>query len=148
MRGENEAHKSVAHRTVLSSLIDSDLPTPEKSLIRLQQEAAGIVGAGIETTKTTLSLATFHILDNPQILGRLQQELRTAFLDASKPPSLSVLEKLPYLTAVLLEGEFIVIPIVRCIFAIYRRLNRKAPIPGSENPQSSPLEINLPFCRP
>ena len=94
----------MAHKTVLSNLIDSDLPIQEKSLIRLQQEAAGIVGAGIETTKSTLSLASFHILDNPAVLRRLQRELEIGIPDVSKPPALEDLEKIPYLNAVILEG--------------------------------------------
>jgi len=104
LNGENEAHKQVAHATVLSSLIDSNLPAQETTLTRLQHEAAGIVGAGIYTTKSTLCLASFHILDNPVIRHRLQQELETACPDVRRPPVLTELEKLPYLNAVILEG--------------------------------------------
>ena len=102
--GENEAHKSVAHKTVFSNLLASDLPPPEKSVTRLQHEAVGIVGAAIETTKSTLSLASFHVLDKPEIIRRLREELQDSFPNPSKPPTLSELERLPYLTAVILEG--------------------------------------------
>lgn len=97
--------KIIAHNTVFGSLIASDLPPEELSVTRLQHEAAGIVGAGIETTKSTLALACFHILDNPDILHRLQEELRLVNLDPKSPPSLPELERLPYLTAVIQEGE-------------------------------------------
>ena len=103
--GENEAHKIVAHKTVFSSLIASDLPPEELSVTRLQHEAAGIIGAGIETTKSTLVLASFHILDNPDILRRLREELKLAIPNPDSPPSLPELERLPYLTAVIEEGE-------------------------------------------
>ena len=103
--GENEAHKDTAHKTLFSSLIGSDLPPEELSVTRLQHEAAGIVGAGIETTKSTLALASFHILDNSNILRRLQDELTLAIPDPKGPPALPELERLPYLTAVIQEGE-------------------------------------------
>ena len=105
MSGENEAHKRVAHRTIFSCLLDSDLPAQEKSLTRLQDEGGAIVGAGIETTKTILCCATFHVLDKPEIHSLLRQELETAFPDISRPPALSQLENLPYLNAVILEGR-------------------------------------------
>lgn len=95
MTGENEAHKTVSHKTVLSSLLASNLPPQELSVTRLQQEALGIVGAGIETTKSSLTLASFHILDNPEIFRRLRQELEEVFSDLTKPPTLTQLERLP-----------------------------------------------------
>jgi Cytochrome P450 len=112
MTGENEVHKTVSHKTVFSSLLASDLPPQELSVARMQQEAAGIIGAGIETTKSTLSLASFHILDNPVIFRRLRQELEEVFPDPAKPPSLAELERLPYLTAVIQEGTFVSLPSV------------------------------------
>lgn len=105
MSGENEAHKNVAHTTVLSSLLDSDLPPREKAVTRLEQESVGILGGGIETTRAALSLATFHVLDSSAILHRLKKELEIAMPDVAKPASLTELEKLPFLTAVILEGK-------------------------------------------
>jgi cytochrome P450 len=105
MTGQNEAHKSVSHQTVLSNLLASNLPPQELSVTRLQQEAVGIVGAAIETTKSTLTVASFHILDNPVIFRRLRQELEEVFADPTKPPTLAELERLPYLTAVIEEGN-------------------------------------------
>ena len=98
--GENEAHN-----TIFGSLMASDLPPEELSVTRIQHEAAGIVGAGIETVKSTLALASFHILDNPDILRRLREELTLAIPNPNSPPSLPELEGLPYLTAVIEEGE-------------------------------------------
>lgn len=104
--GENDANKHVSHRTVFHELLQSGLPPEELSVERLKHEAASITGAGIDTTKTTLALATFHILANPHVLERLQEELRRAVPDASAPPpTLPELEKLPYLDAVVQECE-------------------------------------------
>ena len=73
-------------------------------MTRLQQEAVGIVSAGIETIRATLTLATFYILSTPEFERRLVEELQTSFPDPSVTPTLSELERLPYLTAILQEG--------------------------------------------
>lgn len=101
----NEARQKSANKTVFNSLFASDLPPEELSVTRIQQEAAGLVGAGIETSKSTLALASFHILDNPEVLSRLRKELIDAIPNVRNPPPLSTIEKLPYLTAIIQEGE-------------------------------------------
>lgn len=105
INSEDEAHKIVTHKSVLSSLLASDLPPEELSVTRLRHEAESLMGAGIETTKSALSLASFHLLDNQDILRRLRGELMDAIPDPANPPSLSELERLPYLTAVIQEGD-------------------------------------------
>ena len=102
--GENEGHKDVAHKTVFNDILASRLPAEEKSAIRLQQEAVSIVGAAIDTTRATITLATFYILSNPEIERRLVEELHVSFPDPSVTPTLSEIERLPYLTAILQEG--------------------------------------------
>lgn len=47
---------------------------------------------------------TVHILTNPKVLSKLRAELNTALPDLSAPLSISKIEQLPYLTAVILEG--------------------------------------------
>lgn len=89
---------------MFTDILGSNLPPQEKTVTRLQQEAAGVVGAAIETSKTTLTIASFHILHNPEIRRRLITELREAsFHDPEKPTWLE-LEQLPYLTAVIKEA--------------------------------------------
>ena len=102
-KGENKAHLNVAHKTVFNSLLESDLPPEELSVIRLQQEAQAIIGAGIETTKMSLSLACFHLLSKRDLYQQLRRELESAFPDLANPPTLSELERLPYLSAVINE---------------------------------------------
>ncbi|KAM0794180.1 cytochrome P450 [Usnea florida] len=104
--GENSGYKSVSHKMVFNELLQSILPSEELSAERLKHEAASITGAGIETTKTALSLDTFHILDNVNILKRLREELFLTIPDLSAPmPIVPELEKLPYLTAIVQEGK-------------------------------------------
>lgn len=101
--GENDGHKNVAHKTVFSELLQS-LPPDELSVELLKHEAASITGAGIDTTKTTLSLATYHILANPRIHKKLRDELIEAIPDLSaSQPTLPELERLPYLNAIIQE---------------------------------------------
>ncbi|RYP72823.1 hypothetical protein DL771_004007 [Monosporascus sp. 5C6A] len=90
--------------TVFETLLSSDLPPQEKTLDRLTDEAAAILGAGTETTAWTLSVLTYHLLAKPEVLARLTQELREAVEDPQRLPPWMALEKLPYLGAVIYEG--------------------------------------------
>lgn len=88
--------------SVYDGVLDSTvLPPPEKSLLRLEQEGALLVLAGTESVAKSLSIIFYHILANPQILSRLRTELNTV------PASASWIsfEQLPYLSAVLEEGN-------------------------------------------
>ncbi|KAH8749227.1 cytochrome P450 [Diaporthe sp. PMI_573] len=117
---DNGGQKKTWQPTVFSDLLESDLRPEDKSLDLLHQEAASITGAGIETTKTALAVASFHILDNPHVLERLQRELLEAIPDPAAAPSLAYLETLPYLDAVVQES-------LRLSFGISQRLVRINP---------------------
>lgn len=106
MSGENDANKKISQRTVFHEMLNSKLPPHELTLDRLHHEAASILGGGIDTTKTALTVASFFVLSNPEIYQRLRQELIEAIPDTSaKPPTLAQLEALPYLNAVVQEGR-------------------------------------------
>ncbi|KAI9675995.1 MAG: hypothetical protein M1817_000738 [Caeruleum heppii] len=104
MTAEQEGKKTASHRTVFHELLQSNLSKEELSLEMLQQEAVSFVGGGVDTTKNALANATYHVLANPDVQARLCTELVEAIPSASKMPSLTELEKLPYLTAVIQEG--------------------------------------------
>ncbi|RQM08076.1 hypothetical protein DH86_00001413, partial [Scytalidium sp. 3C] len=93
-----------AHKTIFNELLESDLPPREKSLERLKDEAIVIVGAGTDTVKYALSVACFHILNNPNIHKKLREELIQAMPNPRDTLALSELEPLPYLSAVIQEG--------------------------------------------
>ena len=101
---DHKKHSTEGHKTVFTDILSSNLPPAEKTVARLQDEAAGIVGAAIETTKTTLSVASFHILYNPEISRKLRIEWREASFNDPEKPTWSELEQLPYLTAVIKES--------------------------------------------
>ena len=90
--------------TVFHSLLNSDLPISEKSSGRLAEEAVLLVGAGTHTTSWALSVATFHLLSQPNTLRKLKAELAAAIPDPSASTPLPDLEALPYLSAVIKEG--------------------------------------------
>jgi cytochrome P450 len=75
----------------------------------------------METTARTLAVTFYHILNNPNVLKRLQEELSTVMSSSSAlTPPLSALEKLPYLTSVINEGH-------RLAHGVAGRLARVAP---------------------
>ena len=67
-----------------------------------------------------LSLTTYFVLQNPEILERLCGELETAMPDPESSPSQQVFESLPYLNAVMDEG-------FRLSYGSMHRLSRSHP---------------------
>jgi cytochrome P450 len=104
MNGEDKAQANSQYPTIFHELLESNLPPEEKSLIRLDDEALGTIGAGATTIAWALVTASFHLLKNPSILKKLQTELKAAIPDPTIEPDLPQLEKLPYLSACIQEG--------------------------------------------
>ncbi|KAH6721507.1 cytochrome P450 family protein [Leptodontidium sp. MPI-SDFR-AT-0119] len=102
--GLNEAHKHVDHPTIFHELLYSDLPEAEKSDARLGDEAQLIIAAGLVTTSWALTVASFHISKNPEILQNLRKELAAAGSTSTKPLDWHKLEQLPYLSGCVHEG--------------------------------------------
>lgn len=90
--------------TIIGAILHSDLSDKEKSTSRVADEALAVVAAGTETTSWALTVMTYHLLSNPEILERLTQELQRTVNDPRRLPSWTVLEKLPYLSAVIQES--------------------------------------------
>ena len=94
---QSSISSTLTQRTIFEELRDSDLPPEEKSISRLTAEALTLIGAGSETTATTLATLTFYLLSTPRVLQKLTAELDTAIPDVRSPPQLRELEQLPYL---------------------------------------------------
>ncbi|KAJ9197384.1 hypothetical protein DTO164E3_5817 [Paecilomyces variotii] len=128
--GTDKSYETVSHKTIFHDVLSSNLPESEKRLDRLAQEGQVIVGAGTETTSWALTVAMFHILENPSIRQRLEDELRSVNLNPDNnnndnhnqmdSPKLSDLERLPYLTACIQEC-------LRLSYGVTSRLARVAP---------------------
>lgn len=56
-----------------------------------------VVGAGSENAWIAMSVSTFHLLDNPEKLSKLRNELVKALPDPSVIPEWKEVEQLPYL---------------------------------------------------
>jgi cytochrome P450 len=83
--------------------MNSDLPPHEKTPARVSQDARTLVGAGSETTATTLEITTFYLLSHPELKKQLKQELAPV-AQAGNLTDYEVLKRLPYLSAVGKEG--------------------------------------------
>ena len=67
-------------------------------------EAALLVGAGSDTTSTCISAMTFYLVRHPDVLKKLQNEVRNAFEDLDEIKSGPKLSGLTYLRACIDEG--------------------------------------------
>ncbi|CAG8959842.1 hypothetical protein HYFRA_00001751 [Hymenoscyphus fraxineus] len=112
--GDKEKQPSTA---VFRGILDSKLPPEELSPDRLQHEIQSVIGAGIETTMRALSVVCCHVLANPPILQRLQEELDREMPDASEIAHYDKLSQLPFLSACIEEG-------LRLSYGVAQRLPR------------------------
>jgi len=95
------------YSTLFQELVSSDsgLPESERSIQRLTTEAQVLLGAGTVTTTRTLTYLATHILLDDRVKKRLQEELRDPMAGfPERVPSLTELERLPYLRACNQEG--------------------------------------------
>jgi hypothetical protein len=88
-----------SHPTIFHEMFNSDLPPREKDINRLWQEGQVVIGGGTETVGNALTVTTFHLLSNPDIMRRLKEELAEAIPDVTDIPSWQRLEQLPYLVS-------------------------------------------------
>ncbi|CAI7572843.1 unnamed protein product [Penicillium viridicatum] len=103
LEGRNKAAKDAGYSTVFNDILSSSLPPQELQPARLNDEAVSLVGAGTETTAWSLTIGTFHVINNPHVALKLKAELAQAIPDPNEMPSWTELEKLPYLSAVIKE---------------------------------------------
>ena len=90
--------------TVFGSLLQSDLPSSEKSLQRMTEEGFSLFAAGTETVSWALTVITYHLLEKSAMLEKLTAEVSQVVDDTGELPPWAALEKLPYLGAVIHEG--------------------------------------------
>lgn len=92
----------------------------DKTPTKLAQEGQILVEGGTLTTSWAMSLATFHLLNRPDTLRKLRDELFEAIPNPNEPLPLSKLESLPYLGGVVKEA-------LRLSIGTSSRLARVAP---------------------
>ena len=116
-RGEKPSGQTTIFYDVLTH---DDVRPQEKETDHLQDEAQVVIGAGTVTTAHILAIITYHIISNPSILSKLQEELATCMSQTQGRPKWQQLEQLPYLSAIITEG-------LRIGYGISHRLQRLFP---------------------
>ncbi|KAJ5342350.1 hypothetical protein N7541_011474 [Penicillium brevicompactum] len=101
---ELEKIKAESRSNIFDALTSLDVPAHERTLDRLEDESALLLGAGTETTARAITVSMFHLLHNRDIIGKLRAELGTVLKTPQSKASWLELEKLPYLTGVVNEG--------------------------------------------
>lgn len=97
-----ESLNDAPHPIIYHRLLDKDanksgtVPVPGS----LYEEAQALMFGGADTTGNTLMLGTFHLLENPDLLKRLKDELYEHWPDLEKVPRFEDLEKLPFLVRI------------------------------------------------
>jgi cytochrome P450 len=88
-------------RAIYPAMLANDkVPPSEKKAKRLQEDATFFMLAASDAPSEALAITSFHILDNPEVLRRLKDELFSAFPEVTSIPSLDELERLPYLVRI------------------------------------------------
>ncbi|KAI0474773.1 cytochrome P450, partial [Xylaria cf. heliscus] len=80
------------------------------SALQLAAHASDFVIAGSETTATALATATYYLLRNPEIMKKVQEEIRSSFNSYDEINGKST-QRLRYLKAVMLEAMRIYPPL-------------------------------------
>lgn len=128
-----------ASKSIMRELIDCDLPDYEKTLPRLVDEGQSVVGAGTITTAEMMSAMLYHLLNEPELMSNLQNELQPVMQRTNGRPSQNDLEPLPYLTAVIKEG-------LRLYYGISQRLprihNANVQYKDTVIPQGTPMSMS------
>lgn len=98
------AYQSLAHPVIFHEILQSKLPESDKTIKYLSGEALTLIVAGTMTSSWVLSVAAYHLVSSPRILTKLKAELKSAIADPDTSVPIEVLEKLPYLVAIVKEA--------------------------------------------
>jgi cytochrome P450 len=105
----------------------------------LYEEGQALMFGGGDTVGNTLMVGIHHLLQQPATLRTLKEELSAAWPTISHEPTLSELEKLPYLNAVIKES-------LRMSSGVVSGLLRMTPSAGATvNGVTVPPQVNLSF---
>ncbi|KAK5656923.1 hypothetical protein OQA88_3445 [Cercophora sp. LCS_1] len=114
-------------RTIFHDLLDPEINQSGHSTLSseaLVEEAFALCAAASDTTGNAMSVAVYHVLNDAGIHKALSAELVAAFPDATGMLEYTTLEKLPYLGAVIKEGQ-------RLSYGVCARLPRVVPAGGA-----------------
>ena len=107
-------------KSILLDMLQSQATGQDDPIKYLDNEAATILTAGSETVAWTLSVLTYHLLAQPQVLDKVEKELSNVVKNPCNLPKWSELEQLPYLYGVISES-------LRLSYGLVCRMARIAP---------------------
>lgn len=136
-RREKEPHKP--EPGIFVSILESNLPQQDKVADRMSREGMSLLVAGSETTAQTLSITTYHILANPNVLAELRAQLKHAIAEPENLLPLAQLEAIPYLYACVQEG-------LRISYGISGRLMRVSKKPIQYRDWVIPAGVPVGMC--
>ncbi|KAJ5653763.1 Benzoate 4-monooxygenase cytochrome P450 [Penicillium lividum] len=120
MRSEEIDGSEKPQNSVFEAMVAPHVPENEKTVDRLVDESALLLGAGTETTARSLAVSMFHVINDKNIGNKLREELKTVLEKPTSKATWTELEHLPYLTGVVNEG-------LRLSHGLTARLARTAP---------------------
>ncbi|GLA36171.1 hypothetical protein AnigIFM63309_002085 [Aspergillus niger] len=136
-RGTGSSEKPKA---IYPAILENDrVHEDEKRFARLADDAILLIAAGTDAPGRALAMTLYFVLQNPEVHKKVRAELCASWPDASVEPGLTVIERLPYFTAVLKEG-------LRLAPVVSSRLPRIAPdeimqFHGYEIPPGTPVSM-------
>lgn len=86
-------------KTMFDALTDASVPAPERSARRLEDEGLIVAVAGTETTARALTVASYYVFRDRQLLLKLRSEIRRVMPTPTTKASWAELEQLPYLVS-------------------------------------------------
>jgi cytochrome P450 len=86
--------------SIFDTLVGPNVPENEKTVDRLVDESALLLGAGTETTARSLAVSMFHVMNDKEIGNKLREELKTVMEKPTSKATWTELEHLPYLVSI------------------------------------------------
>ncbi|GAB7363733.1 hypothetical protein MBLNU230_g4301t1 [Neophaeotheca triangularis] len=127
VKAKKREGKALGRQTIFTMLLSPE-NKPQGYIVpdtmQLKDEAYSVLAAAADTTGNAMTVAAFHVLDNPPVSQKLVAELEASFPLQNDELPFVKLEKLPYLTAIIKEG-------LRLSFGVVGRLPRTVPPGGA-----------------
>lgn len=103
VKKKNQDSDSYTNDTIFDALVSPSVPPQEKTLDRLEDESALLLGAGTETTARAIAVSMFHLMNNKEMGLKLREELKTVLKTPQSKASWTDLERLPYLVRMTMD---------------------------------------------
>ncbi|KAK6524614.1 hypothetical protein TWF281_011517 [Arthrobotrys megalospora] len=123
IRNPGNAQAKTTHKTIFETLVEGD-GTTKLSPSALRGDSMTFIGAGTETTATTIAEAIYNSCKYPELQARLHEEIVKAFPSKDDQITFAKAEKVQYIIAFLKET-------LRLTPPLPGRLARQAPAEGT-----------------